>query len=132
MTNEYFTEEEILETIKNNVGEYEGISDYSLEDFFNDLFNTGDYIIGYQTAEDALKEYGIFEALKEVQNWDNETFGNLKFDYANPEAVANALEYIHAYRVFDSIITNAPAAIDWDSDLSSENVKAFKEALNEL
>lgn len=42
------------------------------------------------------------------------------------------LEYIHAYDVFDSIISNAPGEIDWGSDLSRKNIKAFKEALNEF
>lgn len=129
---EYFTENEILETIKNNINAYEGLPDYTFEDFFNDLFNTNEYFIGYEKAEDALKEYGVFKALEEVQRWDEETYGEWYTDYTNTEAVANTLEYIHAYDVFDSIITNAPAAIDWDSDLSSENVKAFKEALNEF
>lgn len=132
MTEEYFTEKEILETIKNNVNAYEGLPDYSFEDFFNDLFNTNEYFIGYKKAEDALKEYGIFKALEEVQSWDEDKFGHWETDYTNPEAVANTLEYIHAYNIFDSILINSHILMDWNADLNSENVKAFKEALNEF
>ena len=128
---EYFTETEILETIKNNIDGYEGIEDYTFDDVFNDLFNSDYYIIGYAEAEEALKEYGIFNALDEVQRWDEETYGHWYTDYTNSEAVANTLEYIKAHDVFESILDNAPALIDWDSETNSKNIKAFKEALNE-
>ncbi|WP_282805940.1 hypothetical protein [Lactobacillus isalae] len=132
MTTEYFTEKEILETIKNNIDGYIGLPDYTFEDFFNDLFNTNEYFIGYKKAEDALEKYGVFKALEEVQRWDEENYGHWETDYTNTETIANMLEYIHAYDVFDSIISNAPGEIDWGSDLSRKNIKAFKEALNEF
>lgn len=38
MTTEYFTEDEIKETLLDNLDGYEGIKDYTFDDIFNDLF----------------------------------------------------------------------------------------------
>lgn len=92
----YFTDNEIKETLLNNLDGYKDIEDYTFEEVLNDLFNSDYYIIGYREAEAALKEYGIFKALEEVQEFDVETFGEWDTDYTDPEKVANALEYIHA------------------------------------
>lgn len=132
MTKKYFSEEEILETIRKNVDGFTEFTNWNFEDFFDDLFNNGDYFPNHQTAEKVLKEYGIFKALKEVQNWDMLIYGCWKTDYSNIDVVANALESAHAYKVMSSIFTNAPGAIGWYSDLTPEHVKAFKKALSEL
>ena len=55
MITEYFTDNEIKETLLNNLDGYEGINSYTFEDVFNDLFNSDYYIIGYRKAEEALK-----------------------------------------------------------------------------
>ena len=59
---EYFTDDEIKETLLDNLDGYEGIADYTFEEVLNDLFNTGEYFIGYQVAANALKKYRILIA----------------------------------------------------------------------
>lgn len=126
---EYFTDEEIKETLLNNLNGYKGIEDYTFEDVFNDLFNSDYYIIGYREAADALKKYGIFNALEEVQQFDIENFGHWDTDYTDPEKVANMLEYIHANEYMQDMLDRA--GLELDDETTTENVNKFIETLKE-
>lgn len=125
----YFTDEEIKETLLDNLDAYEDIDSYTFEDVFNDLFNSDYYIIGYREAEDALKEYGIFKALEEVQEFDVENFGEWDTDYTDPEKVANMLEYIHASEYMQDMLNRA--GLDLSDETTIENVNRLIETLKE-
>lgn len=129
MTTKYFTDDEIKETLLDNLDGYEGIADYTFEEVLNDLFNSDYYIIGYREAEDALKDYGIFKALEEVQEFDVETFGEWDTDYTDPEKVANALEYIHASEYMQDTLVDAGLYLE--DETTTENVNKFIETLKE-
>lgn len=126
---EYFTDNEIKETLLNNLDGYKGIEDYTFEDVFNDLFNSDYYIIGYTEAAEALKEYGIFKALEEVQQFDIENFGHWDTDYADPEKVANMLEYIHANEYMQDMLDRAGLYLE--DETTAENVDKLIETLKE-
>ena len=126
---EYFTDDEIKETLLDNLDGYEGIADYTFEEVLNDLFNSDYYIIGYREAEDALKEYGIFKALAEVQEFDVETFGEWDTDYTDPEKVANALEYIHASEYMQDMLYCVGLYLE--DETTTENVNKLIEILKE-
>lgn len=125
----YFTEDEIKETLLDNLDGYEGIADYTFEEVLNDLFNSDYYIIGYKEAENALKEYGIFKALDEVQQFDVETFGEWTTDYTDPEKVANALEYIHASEYMQDMLDEAGLYLE--NETTTENVNKLIKTLKE-
>lgn len=127
--NEYFTDDEIKETLLDNLDEYEGINNYTFDDVFNDLFNSDYYIIGYKEAEDALKEYGVFKALDEVQRFDIENFGEWNTDYTDPEKVANMLEYIHASEYMQDMLNEAGLYLS--DETTAENVNLLVETLKE-
>ena len=129
MTTEYFTEQEIKETLLDNLDGYEGIEDYTFEDVFNDLFNSDYYIIGYRKAADALEEYGIFNALEEVQQFDVDNFGHWDTDYTDPEKVANMLEYIHASKYMQDMLDDAGLYLE--DATTAENVNELIETLKE-
>ena len=129
MTTEYFTDDEIKETLLDNLDGYEGIRDYTFNDVFNDLFNSDYYIIGYKEAEEALQEYGIFNALEEVQKFDVENFGEWETDYADPEKVATMLEYIHANEYMQEMLVDAGLYLE--DETTTENVNKFIETLKE-
>lgn len=129
MTTKYFTDNEIKETLLNNLDGYKGIEDYTFEDVFNDLFNSDYYIIGYKEAEDALKEYGVFKALEEVQELDVENFGHWDTDYTDPEKIANMLEYIHASEYMQDMLCRA--GLELDDETTTENVDKFIKTLKE-
>lgn len=126
---EYFTDSEIKETLLDNLDGYEGINNYTFDDVFNDLFNSDYYIIGYKEAENALKEYGIFKALEEVQEFDVENFGHWDTDYTDPEKIANMLEYIHASDYMQNILNEAGLYLE--DETTPENVNKFIETLKE-
>ncbi|CCI81620.1 hypothetical protein [Lactobacillus hominis] len=132
MSEYLLSEKTIIETIKNNLDGRTGIYNYTFQDVLDDVFNIDEYIIGYEEAEQALQEYGVFDALKEVQQFDLENYGKWVTDYADSEKVANTLAYILANRVFDTCLINAPGFLNFDSELTPQNVKYFKEALNEM
>lgn len=129
MTTEYFADDEIKETLLNNLDGYKGIEDYTFDDVFNDLFNSDYYIIGYRKAEDALKAYGIFEALEEVQEFDVENFGEWSTDYADPEKVANMLEYIHASEYMQDVLVDVGLYLE--DETTTENVNKLIKTLKE-
>lgn len=126
---EYFTDDEIKETLLDNLDGYEGINNYTFDDVFNDLFNSDYYIIGYKEAENALKEYGIFKALEEVQEFDVENFGHWDTDYADPEKVANMLAYIHASEYMQDMLNRA--GLDLSDETTTENIDEFIKTLKE-
>ena len=126
---EYFTDDEIKETLLDNLDGYEGIEDYTFDDVFNDLFNSDYYIIGYKEAEDVLKEYGIFKALEEVQEFDVENFGEWDTDYTDPEKIANMLEYIHASKYMNDMVDRA--GLGMYDETTPENVNKLIETLKE-
>ena len=126
---EYFTDDEIKETLLDNLDGYEGINSYTFDDVFNDSFNSDYYIIGYRKAEEALKEYGIFKALDEVQQFDVENFGHWDTDYTDPEKIANMLEYIHASEYMQDMLDCA--GLDLSDKTTTENVNELIETLKE-
>ena len=95
----YFTKQEaiqdVIETLEN------GYSGY-YEDLHNEVFNTDYYIIGVSEAKEALTEYGVFEAIDEVRQYEYDNFGEYYTDVANPEKLANMLYYI----IGEGVITN--------------------------
>lgn len=125
----YFTDDEIKETLLDNLDGYEGIKDYTFEDVFNDLFNSDYYIIGYKEAAEALKEYGIFNALEEVQQFDVENFGHWDTDYTDPEKVANVLEYIHANEYMQDVLVDVGLYLE--DETTTENVNKLIKTLKE-
>lgn len=126
---EYFTDDEIKETLLDNLDGYEGIDSYTFDDVFNDLFNSDYYIIGYQEAEDALEKYGIFNALEEVQQFDIENFGHWDTDYTDPEKVANMLEYIHANEYMQDVLVDVGLYLE--DETTTENVNKLIKTLKE-
>lgn len=88
----YFTIEEIKEAIAEKLSWY---SDYYC-DLHNEVANTDYYIIGYHEAEEALKQYGLFEAIGKVRDYENDVFGEVYTDLSDPEKIANMLFYIIA------------------------------------
>ena len=125
----YFTDEEIKETLLDNLDGYEGIDSYTFDDVFDDLFASDYYIIGYKEAAAALEKYGIFNALEEVQRWDIANFGHWDTDYTDPEKIANMLEYIHASEYMRDMLNRA--GLDLSDETTTENVNKLIKTLKE-
>lgn len=91
MTTYKFSAEEAFEKALEVIeGGFEG----EVFDLTNEAFNTDYYIIGTAQAEESLEEYGVFQAIKEVQEYEKENFGEVSTDISDPEKLANMLFYI--------------------------------------
>lgn len=128
----YFTEEEIIEQLIDTLEWYSGY--YC--DLHNEVFNSDYYIIGTYEAKKALEEYGVFEAIEKIQEYEVENFGELYTDISDPERVANMLYYLLAEEFmygdgdFQSILSenwNRPA----DEETNEEMINILRELLEE-
>ena len=100
-TEEFFTEKEALGSILEFLED--DTHNYYVSDLQNYIFNEDYYIIGYAEAEKALSQYGVFDALAEVKEYEENEFGEVNTDLTNSEAVANMLEYIIGDNVMNSL-----------------------------
>ena len=91
LTKQYFTTTEALEDILDVLES--GYTGY-MEDLHHEVFNTDYYIIGTYQAKQALTEYGVFEAIDRVQEYEDNAFGERYTDVSDPEQLANMLYYI--------------------------------------
>lgn len=87
----------------------ERLEDYSgyYCDLHNEVFNTDYYIIGTYKAEKCLEEFGVFDAIHKVQEYEKFNFGEVYTDLSDPEKLVNMLYYIigeeELYEMMDGI-----------------------------
>lgn len=92
MTNEtYFTKLEALEEIKEML--QNGYNDYYC-DLHSAVFNTSYYVTTNEEAKENLEQYGVFEAIGKVAEYEKEQFGEIFTKLDEPMSVANMLWYI--------------------------------------
>ena len=127
MTKQYFTKQEAMEDIKyylENGGDCYGA------DLHHEVFNTDYYIIGTYKAKQALEQYGVFNAIDEVQTYEKENFGEIYTDLSNPENVANMLYYIKGIEAEEGILDLLEE--EWSEPISEENAKNMIERINSI
>ena len=124
MTTQKFSKEEALEMALEVIeGGFEG----DVSDLTHEAFNTDYYIIGTAQAEKALEEYGVFSAIREVQDYEKENFGEISTDLSDPEKLANMLFYIVGCDAVYQIAND----ID-EHEVDEENSDKFISAIKEL
>ena len=86
--------EELVEHIKDRVAEIKEYNpDTWREDLHHELFNTDYYIVGTYQAKQWLGDYA-FDAIGEIQEYEQENFGEVTTDLSDPERVVNMYTYI--------------------------------------
>lgn len=125
LNKEYFTEEEILKDLSETVSymiEEGGSAD--TEQMFNDTFNADYYIIGTYEAKQALTQYGVFEALKQVTDRQMELVGEVTSEFikelTDPEKLANILYYTKAEELCEQL------GLYEEEELNHEQLKELK------
>lgn len=116
---------DIIEALKN------GYSGYYC-DLHNKVFNTDYYIIGIYTAKEALNDYGVFEAIEVVQDYEKSNFGEVYTDISNPEKLINMLYYIIGDEVIGEMYEIEAFNDNWNCVADEETNTAIIEALNEM
>ena len=114
--------EAIIETLK------DGYNGYYC-DLHHEVFNTGYYIIGTYEAKKALEEYGVFEAIKKVQTYEKDNFGEIYTDLSDPEKIVNMLYYIIGEEVLYEMMDGIEAwEENWNNIATDEtNAAILKE-----
>ena len=93
-------------------------------DLHNEVFNTDYYIIGTAQAKEALAEYGVFEAIKKVQTYEQENFGEVYTDLSNPEKLINMLYYIIGEEVESEMMDSVEVWNDSWNNIADDETNA--------
>nr|DAI05834.1 MAG TPA: hypothetical protein [Herelleviridae sp.] len=105
---------EIIEVLEN------GYTGYYC-DLHGEIFN-----YGVSADEEDLEEYGIFNAIGEIQEYEKENFGEVLTDLGNASAVADMLYYIKGHEFlfdrleFNFILDSVAEGLKLDKDLWNE------------
>lgn len=114
--------ERIIECLKGGFGDY-----YC--DLHNEVFNTDYYITGTYEAKKALEEYDVWEAIKKVQTYEKDIFGEVFTDLSDPKKVINLLFYIIGEEVMWEMLDKSKTWNENWNNLADEetNAKILKE-----
>lgn len=132
--------EEVLDEILDRVEDYEG-SDF--DTFENEVFNNDERNMYYNEAKDELEKFvsdedldgyettdGVFGAIELIKEYESTEFGEVNTDFSNPCDIANMIDFIRGGNVFGEVMDKA--GLDMDEDISAENLKLFKETVQEM
>lgn len=123
-----FTVNEAIENIIEMLQDYDG----QISELHHEVFNSDYYIIGYNSAENALLEYGVFKAINEVVSFEIENFGETITDITDPEKVANMLWYIVGYELLNDLESYQEYNDYYLNDDESESEKIRQILISEL
>lgn len=114
--------ERIIECLKG------GFEDYYC-DLHHRVFNTDYYITGTYEAKKALEEYDVWEAIKKVQTYEKDMFGEVFTDLSDPVKVINLLFYIIGEEVIWEMLDKSKTWNENWNNLADEetNAKILKE-----
>ena len=96
------------------------------DELHNELFNRDYFIIGTYQAKQFLGDYA-FDAIGDIQDYENDNFGEVNTDLSSPEKVVNMWAYI----VGEKALWNSQVFRNLDDGiLTEDDVKELIEDLN--
>lgn len=111
-----------MDAIESIVEELEyGYSGYYC-DLHDRVFNSDYYIIGINEAREVLNEYDVFEAIWEVQDYEDNNFGERYTDCSNPEKLVNMLFYIIGSEVIDKLVIESELFSNNWNELATDEI----------
>lgn len=123
----YFTKDEALEKIAETLHHgFEG----AVQDLLNEVFNTDYYIIGTAEAEKALEEYGVFNAIRKVRDYEEFQFGEFTTPVEDPEKLANMLFLIIGEETLYELVEKVQAVADNDYEINAELSRLLIKEIN--
>lgn len=94
-------------------------------DFHSEVFNSDYYIVGTHAAKKALEEFGVFDAIEKIQEYEQYNFGVINTDLGNPEKVVNMLYYIIGEEVLYGLVDGCEAWVEhWNTEATEESNRA--------
>ena len=96
-------------------------------DLHNEIFNTSYFCNSEKDAKNYLESYDIFEAIKEVREYEKFNFGEVTTDISNPCKLINMLVYIKGEEILykSNTLTNDY----WNEYVPSEEYKNIIEEI---
>lgn len=101
-------------------------------DLHNDCFNLDYYFIYTDDVEKALENYGVFDAIHTVQDYEKFNFGEIYTDIGDPVKVANMLWYIIGDEIIIELFNLDEFSELWNEDATPENNKKLIDFINNL
>lgn len=113
----YFTVEEIKNDIAEALDGYDGY--YC--DLHDAIFNSQYYADNKEEALEMLEEYGAFNAIKKIQDFQKTNYSECFTDFSIPQEIANFLYYLLGYE-FMTESQNFSEIIDeyWNDEATDE------------
>lgn len=95
------------------------LTDDNVEDWHFHAFNEDHYMIGYYNCEQWLKGHDIsaFEAIGDIQEYENDNFGEIYTKLDNSETVVNMYVYIQGEELI--------------GDLGADSIEELRELLED-
>lgn len=92
-------------------------------DMHSKLYNEDDFIIGTWKAKEFLNQYGVFDAIEKVMQYEDDQFGEVITEIHNPERLAAMLAYV----VGSEVLADCETLDDtWDALMNKEEIAAVK------
>lgn len=88
---------QLLEVLENGYG---GDND----DLHYKIFNVKPYTSDHNEAMEALEKYGVFKAIKKVQEYEKSTYDLVYTDCSNPVRIINMLYFVIGKEVLKELI----------------------------
>lgn len=99
-------------------------------DLHHHLFNMDYFIIGYYAAEQWLiQNVGIFQAIEDIKQYEQDNFGEVSTDLSSSEKVVNMWAYIEGEKVLQE---SKHLQKCWDKKLSQSDINKIKKDLQNL
>jgi hypothetical protein len=118
--------QEVKETAIDYLKDNECMNTYGC-DLHNEIFNTTYFCNSERDAKNYLESYGVFEAIKEVTEYEKFNFGEVTTDISNPLKLINMLVYIKG----EEILYKSNTLTDdyWNQYVPSEKYKNIIEEI---
>ena len=117
--------QEIIEFAKDRIEEIydydkDKVSTDNTYDLHHEIFNTDYYIIGRYQAKQWLGS-DAFDCIYEIQEYENNNFGQVTTDVSEPERVVNMYVYIIGEEILEDVISDFLDLQDDDEDSEEED-----------
>ena len=126
---EFTTLQELVNFTTDKCNDLKGSSIYGC-DLHNEIFNTDYFIIGYHESEKWLNANGgVFNAIGEIKEYEEDNFGALSTDISSSEKVINMYVYILGEMILGE---SEHLRGCWDNYLTDEDFDCIIEDLKSL
>jgi len=121
---------ELLEEVKEQAIDYlkdnQDLNTYGC-DLHHEIFNTDYFCNSQKDAKKYLENYGVFQAIEEVTDYEKFNFGEVTTEISDPVKLINMLVYIKG----EELLNNSKTLINefWNNYIPSEEYKNIIEEI---